>query len=590
MVAKTLKQTPLKLLLPLLALVLLGIGAFVAISARAADVVLADGDVVVDEYQSSQYLGVVNQGETDVVPVSFSLLCVYVAGIITAHVDAGQTVKIDFSPADSSLPATASLDATDATIGAVPITWPVDGAPCGDPPLLNDNGDSIVTMTAPTTPGLHTFVVRYTTTLDPGPPDSSGILDSLLSVTFTMLVPPLPCPPGPPPSGTGTPSDPVTINLWAIEGSVSMPDGTPPIPIWGFTGIDPIVNLCTANLPGPVLEVEEGASVKINLTNLLDVNVALVFPGQTHAPLGLPLVPDTVGVLPDETASYTFIADDPGTYLYEAGTAPQENGAGLVSCSDGMDNNVPDGLTDGDDPDCAGVNSASVQVAMGLYGALIVRSLTADQAYDEVTTEYDVDAPLVLSEIDPALNNNPAGFSMGDYDPMYWLINGKAYPDTNPIIADPGERVLFRYLNAGLWNHTMQVLGLHQQVIAGDAHLLNFAYEVDSLTVASGQTYDLISMLPTDPGTKYALYSAQQHVNNADEFPGGMLTFVVDAPLALTASCGQPAAMTDALVIARHVVGLRPTLGCAWNGDLNDDGRISMGDALAIAKFVVGIQ
>jgi len=152
--------------------------------------------------------------------------------------------------------------------------------------------------------------------------------------------------------------------------------------------------------------------------------------------------------------------------------------------------------------------------------------------------------------------------------------------------------VLFRYVNAGLWNHTMQIVGLHQEVIAGDAHLLNFAYQVDSLTAASGQTYDLIGILPwgTPSGTQYPLYSAQQHVNNANESPGGMLTFIIDTPLGLTADCGQPVAMGDALVVARHVVGLRPTLGCAWNGDVNDDGRISMGDALAIARYVVGIQ
>jgi len=579
MVAKTLgKVQPKLVLLPLVAVVLLGVAAFVAISARA-DVVVPDGDVVTPGYQGSQYLGVAVAGQVIAVPVDFSLEC-----FLASHVDDGQTVSIDFSLTNSSLDAgavtTADLSATNTSIGPVPAAWPDDGDACGDPAPdpLGDNGDSTVTVTAPAAPGVHTFVVSYMLSLTPaGINDPSALIGTLTAVTFTMVVGPFPCPPPVLPSGS-----PVTIGLWASEGSVSMPDGTPPIPIWGFTGMDPITNLCTANLPGPVLEVDEGADVTVELHNLLDVNLALAFPGQD-------LVPDTVGAPPGGTASYTFIADDPGTYLYEAGTAAQEDDADVASCSDGVDNG-PDGLTDGADPECAGVNSASVQVPMGLYGALIVRPATANQAYDGAVSAYDVEAPMVLSEIDPALNNGPAGFSLGDYDPKYWLINGKAYPETDSILANPGERVLFRYLNAGLWNHTMQLLGLHQQVIAGDAHLLNFAYEVDSLTVASGQTYDLIGILPggTPAGTQYPLYSAQQHVNNADEFPGGMLTFVVDSPLALTASCGQPAAMTDALVVARHVVGLRPTLGCAWNGDVTRDGRISMGDALAIARYVVG--
>ena len=42
---------------------------------------------------------------------------------------------------------------------------------------------------------------------------------------------------------------------------------------------------------------------------------------------------------------------------------------------------------------------------MGLYGALVVRPATAGQAYDDAATAFDDEAVLVLSEIDPALNN-----------------------------------------------------------------------------------------------------------------------------------------------------------------------------------------
>src|SRR5262245_32207911 len=45
------------------------------------------------------------------------------------------------------------------------------------------------------------------------------------------------------------------------------------------------------------------------------------------------------------------------------------------------------------------------QQAMGLYGALIVRPSTAGRAYESAATAYDVEAPLVLSAVDPAFNN-----------------------------------------------------------------------------------------------------------------------------------------------------------------------------------------
>jgi len=311
MIARISRKARPRLLLPLLAMALLGIGAFVAISARA-DIIVPDGDVVAPGYQGSQYLGVAVAGEEIAVPVDFSLEC-----FLTSHVDDGQTVSIVFSLANSSLDAgavtAADLSATDTSIGPVPAAWPDDGGACSGALPLGDNGDSTVTVTAPATIGTHTFIVAYALSLSPpGADDPSALIGgALTAVEFTVDVGPPPCAPTPPSPG------PVSIDLWADEGVVSMPDGSPPIPIWGFTGVDPILNGCTANLPGPTLDVDEGATVTVKLHNLLDVNVALSFPGQD-------LVPDTVGAPPGDTASYTFVADDPGTYLYEAGTTPQE--------------------------------------------------------------------------------------------------------------------------------------------------------------------------------------------------------------------------------------------------------------------------
>ena len=71
---------------------------------------------------------------------------------------------------------------------------------------------------------------------------------------------------------------------------------------------------------------------------------------------------------------------------------------------------------------------------MGLYGALIVRPAAVGQAYAYAGGRQRLhdEAVLVLSEIDPALNNSatPAAFDMRKFAPKYFLINGKAYPDT----------------------------------------------------------------------------------------------------------------------------------------------------------------
>lgn len=278
----------------------------------------------------------------------------------------------------------------------------------------------------------------------------------------------------------------VSIDLWATTGTVTI-DGAS-IPIWGFADAEGE----PAMLPGPVITVEEDTDVTVVLHNDLPENVSIIFPSQN-------LLPDEVGAVPGGTATYTFTATNPGTSLYESGVNPQK------------------------------------QVQMGLYGALIVTAATPDQAYNDPDgrSAFDTEAVLVLSEIDPdfhAAVEAEESYDLLNYNPRYFLINGKAFPETAPILAEPGHRVLFRYLNAGFLNHTLQLLGLHQTVIARDGYLLNFAYDTFSQTIVSGERYDLIATIPSDgaPGTKYPLYvrSRSMHTYQGDVFPGGMMTFV----------------------------------------------------------------
>ncbi len=119
----------------------------------------------------------------------------------------------------------------------------------------------------------------------------------------------------------------------------------------------------------------------------------------------------------------------------------------------------------------------------------------------DAATAFDDEAVLVLSEIDPALNNsaNPAAFDMRNFAPKYFLINGKAYPATDPIASAAGNKVLLRYVNAGIQQHSMAVLGLRQNFVAKDASLLpTLNHNVAAETLAPGQTGDAIA---TDSGS-----------------------------------------------------------------------------------------
>jgi FtsP/CotA-like multicopper oxidase with cupredoxin domain len=408
---------------------------------------------------------------------------------------------------------------------------------------------------------------------------------------------------------------------------LTMPDGTL-IPFWGF-GDGGVTGDCadvsaTPSLPGPTLVVDQGDTVTVNLYNQIDdgasisENVSIHFPGQT-------LVPDYAGAPPCGSAvpldncpigvpstSYTFTATNPGTYRYEAGT---DTGPGN--------------------------GESRWQVPMGLHGVLIVRPdptlpnpYATGHAYNDASTAYDVEATLVLSEIDPALNSYPGGpsgffsFPHPDYPdttpayhPTYWLINGRAYPDTllpavpppssqpytSAISATAGQKVLIRYVNAGLLHHTMQLLGLHQRVLAKDSDLLPAPFDAIAETMPSGSTADMIVSIPALAAacTTYPLYNRQLHLTNGTpasvpHAPGGMMTFLEVSPCGPPANTPPVVTITSPADLSTFTFGDSVTftgtaldaedgdisLSLSWNSNL--DGVIGSGGSFSTTTLTVG--
>jgi len=190
------------------------------------------------------------------------------------------------------------------------------------------------------------------------------------------------------------------------SGHISMPDGNV-VFTWGFS-----TGSRAFQLPGPVLCVEQGQTVTITLTNTLDEDTSLVFPGQSDVTAdGQPSVPlaDATGRVRSLApvaakgggqVTYSFTAGDPGTYLYESGTDPAK------------------------------------QVEMGLYGALIVRPKGfPDQAYADPRTTFQHGREFlhILSQIDPDLHlavEQHKAFDWSTYQAHYFLLNGRSAPDT----------------------------------------------------------------------------------------------------------------------------------------------------------------
>lgn len=280
------------------------------------------------------------------------------------------------------------------------------------------------------------------------------------------------------------------FNLTARDGYITTPDGGSYL-MWGYA-----LNGGTMQYPGPTIDVNEGDTVTVNLTNLLSVPVSIVFPGN----VGVMATGDSDGLLTKEadpnggTASYSFTAQRPGTYLYYSGTNP------------------------------------SLQIEMGLVGAIIIRPAVYDpvtnkRAYGHADSLYDYEYMFLLTEMDPVVHEMAEcgkwdQIDLTAYWPVLWFINGRCAPDTmvnanTPILPTqpynclprmhPGDRILLRFLGGGRDLHPFHTHGNNFLQIARDGRLLstapqaggggpgaNLAVSDFTLTVAPGETADAI--------------------------------------------------------------------------------------------------
>ncbi len=308
-----------------------------------------------------------------------------------------------------------------------------------------------------------------------------------------------------------------TFTLTTKTGYINLPDGNTMF-MWGYSeGSNPFQH------PGPVLCVNEGDTVTIILQNNLAEDASIVFPGQENVLAnGVAAQPQfdgggnltsltNVAAANGGSVTYSFVASEPGTYLYQSGTNPRK------------------------------------QVSMGLFGALIVRpAMGADHAYNRADSQFmpQEEFMVLLSEIDPYQHQaaeNGLPYNLDNYKPRYWLINGRGFPDSiadnyaswlpsQPYGAlarihefndetlpdtDPNYHPypgMIRYLNVGSENYPFHPHGNNGLVIGRDGRALetptgdDLSFEKFDINIGPGQTWDVI----------FKWYDAEQYDETAN--------------------------------------------------------------------------
>jgi hypothetical protein len=319
------------------------------------------------------------------------------------------------------------------------------------------------------------------------------------------------------PAITPTCTTDCVVDLHAGASSVLIKDakaGDIDVPYWGFNvnhfngGDVPVL----AGAEGSIIKVPVGTTITINLTQ--DLGKAV---GETGGPIDLQF-PSLTQVSHDGN-QYTVVADKVGTMVFQPG-----------------------------------VNAdAPRQVAMGMVGVLIVTPTTppaveTDPAVDCSSCAYDATVPyadeavVALTDIDPQFAADPWGTDISyfgqqrdaqqDFRRVYHLINGKSFPDTDLIDVRAGDNVLLRYVNAGVEEKNMGLLGLRQELLGRNTSEFTDPQWLVAPRIGAGETADVSVQIPTEAdgvfaGQKYSLMDQSRGMNHGTgEGFGGALTFL----------------------------------------------------------------
>lgn len=267
--------------------------------------------------------------------------------------------------------------------------------------------------------------------------------------------------------------------------------------------------------------------------------------------------------------TYVFIPHDPGTYIYHCHFEDVEH---VQMAMIGIVYVRPEQNYTAEDD--------------GLLQARLAGNTDPDApmgyAYNDGdgSTAYDREFSILLTEIDERPHDLLATvqeFVWARYDPQYWTLNGRAYPDTmapngtsdpatgeltapvghpdlefqpisSLIQANAGERVLLRLGHLGYQQHAMQLGGIPMRVVGHDATLMrgpdedeaDLTYWTNEVYLAPSVTRDVIFQAPafdpsapveTDRVGEYNVYYFKNRnyarLNNGGQpGPGGMMTEV----------------------------------------------------------------
>jgi FtsP/CotA-like multicopper oxidase with cupredoxin domain len=242
-------------------------------------------------------------------------------------------------------------------------------------------------------------------------------------------------------------------------------------------------------VPAPLIHVKEGDEVTVNVNNLTTIPHSIHWHGLLQkGTWQMDGVPDTTqaAIKPGDTFTYKFVAAPSGTMWYHCHVNVNEHAA-----------------------------------MRGMYGPFIIDPKKPTPIEKKVTKDYI----LMLSDWASKWAFKPGyGGVPGDvWD--YFTINGKSFPETQPIRISKGDVVRIRLIGAGELTHSIHIHGHILLVAFKDGRPLSSPYEADTVVVGPGERYDII-LTADNPGRWMVHDHVDSHTMNGDKPMGGLMTVI----------------------------------------------------------------
>lgn len=240
-------------------------------------------------------------------------------------------------------------------------------------------------------------------------------------------------------------------------------------------------------VPGPLFYVDEGDQIEVNVNNVTALPHTVHWHGMLQkGTWKMDGVPGTTqeAIKPGESFTYKFTAEPSGTMWYHCHVNVNEHVA-----------------------------------LRGMWGPFIVRPKKPTALEKTVTKEFI----LMLSDWDSKWADKPGFGGLPTENPDYFTINGKSFPDNQPLRVTKGDVVRLRFIGAGDKVHSIHLHGHIMTVAFKDGFPLPQPYKADTIAVAPGERYDVI-FTADNPGRWMIHDHVDTHTMNGDRPMGGIMS------------------------------------------------------------------